>query len=145
MKIYNRKDFAFGIIMFLTVPGRILDGLQQWNEGEAGGLLWVAVVLAIAAKYFYSACSKAYNEINPGAKDLRQRAGQRRFGRLCGATETAGLVMVALSVISQFAIPEIGHTVSVLLLLFAVVYIIWFERAIQKTGRKIQLEEAGEQ
>ena len=34
--------------------------------------------------------------------------------------------------------------VSFILLLVAVVYIIWFEQAVHKAGRKIQREEAGE-
>ena len=74
MKIYNRKDFVYGIIMCLALPGRLLDGIQQWKEGEAGGLLWVAVVLAIAGKYFYNACNKVYNETDTAALELRRRA-----------------------------------------------------------------------
>lgn len=144
MKIYSRKDFIFGLIMCLALPGRILDGVQQWNEGEVGGMLWVAAVLAIAGKYFYNACSKVYNETDTAALELRRRAEKRRFGRFCMPVEFVGILLTILSVVSQFAIPEIGGTVSFLLLLVAVVYIIWFEQAIHKAGRKIQREEAGE-
>ena len=72
MKIYNRKDFIFGIIMCLALPGRLMDGIQQWNDGEVGGLLWVAAVLAIAGRYFYNACNKTYNETDTAAKALAQ-------------------------------------------------------------------------
>jgi len=144
MKIYSRKNFIFGIIMCLALPGRLLDGIQQWNEGEVGGFLWVAAVLAIAGKYFYNACSKVYNETDTAALELRRRAEKRRFGRLCLPVELIGILLALLSVVSQFAIPEIGGTVSFILLLAAVVYIIWFEQAIHKAGRKIQREEAGE-
>ena len=144
MKIYNRKDFVYGIIMCLALPGRLLDGIQQWKEGEAGGLLWVAVVLAIAGKYFYNACNKVYNETDTAALVLRRRAEQRRFGRGCRPVEFICILLVILSVVTQFAIPEIGGVVSFILLLVAVVYIIWFEQAVQKAGRKIQREEASE-
>ena len=144
MKIYSRKDFVFGIIMCLALPGRLLDGIQQWNEGEVGGLLWVAAVLAIAGRYFYNACNKVYNETDTAALELRRRAEKRRFGRFCLPVESIGILLTILSVVTQFAIPEIGGTVSFVLLLVAVVYIIWFEQAIHKAGRKIQREEAGE-
>ena len=144
MKIYSRKDFAFGIIMCLAMPGRILDGIQQWSEGEVGGMLWVAAVLAIAGKYFYSACSKVYNETDTSALKLRRRAEQRRFGRFCLPVECVGILLTILSVITQFAVAEFGATVSFILLLVAVVYLIWFEQAVHKAGRKIQREEVGE-
>ena len=144
MKIYNRKDFIFGIIMCLALPGRLMDGIQQWNDGEVGGLLWVAAVLAIAGRYFYNACNKTYNETDTAALELRRRAEKRRFGRFCLLVECVGILLTILSVVAQFVIPEIGATVSFVLLLVAVVYIIWFEQAIHKAGRKIQREEAGE-
>jgi len=144
MKIYNRKDFIFGLIMCLALPGRLLDGVQQWNEGEVGGMLWVAAVLAIAGKYFYNACSKVYNETDTAALELRRRAEKRRFGRFCRPVETVGILLTVLSVVAQFAVPVIGGTVSFILLLVAVVYIIWFEQAIHKAGRKIQLAEMSE-
>lgn len=141
MKIYSKKDFIFGIIMALALPGRIVEGLRQWGEGEAGGLLWIGVVLALAGKYFYDACNEEYNVTNTEAKELRQRAGRRRFGRMCTAMEVSGPVMGALSTVFEVAVPEIGHSLGMILLLLAVIVIIWFERSIYKMTRTIRLEE----
>ena len=134
MKIYNRKDFTYGLIMCCALPVRVVIAVQDMmQEGEVGSFLWVLALIGIAARYLSNACnSAAYDEEKP---DIRRRMTARRlmFGKWDTVAEGVGPVIAALSSLVSFALPE----VSLLLLLAAILCIFGYEQLLTKKIREI--------
>lgn len=140
MKIYNRRDFVYGLIMCCAVPARVVIAVQDMRDGEVGSFLWVLALIGIAARYLFNACNESAYDMEQPEVRRRMQARQERFGRWDAAAEGIGPVIAALSVLCGFALPE----VSLLLLLAAILCIFGYEQLITTKIREILRKERGE-